>query len=173
MSTISVVKERRVVVVGSGLAGLSAASQLVAHGIIVHMLERATKPGGNSIKASWGISGAPTKYQPGPPFSDSSFYADSIKSAGKAMGVKKKERDVLISTLMKGSAEAVEWLVSKDVDLSAVAQLGGHGFPRTHRGASKTPPGVSKITTLLHHSRPAHYSHSRRTVSSLRFSIPR
>jgi len=30
-----------------------------------------------------------------------------------------------------------------------VAQLGGHSFPRTHRGAGKTPPGAAIVTTLL------------------------
>jgi FAD-dependent fumarate reductase len=71
------------IVVGSGLAGLSAASTLVSHGILVTLLERSAKPGGNSIKASSGINGAPTRFQPGPPFSDTSFYSDSIRSAGK------------------------------------------------------------------------------------------
>jgi FAD-dependent fumarate reductase len=138
------------IVVGSGLAGLSAASQLISHGINVHLLERAAKPGGNSIKASSGINGAPTKYQPGPPFSDSFFYADTVKSAGSVIETMKKERESLIKTLTGDSASAIEWLVNqKGVDLSLVAQLGGHGFPRTHRGAGKTPPGFAIVSTLL------------------------
>jgi FAD-dependent fumarate reductase len=52
------------IVVGAGLAGLSAASQLIAHNIPVYLLERSAKPGGNSIKASSGINGAPTKINP-------------------------------------------------------------------------------------------------------------
>jgi FAD-dependent fumarate reductase len=136
------------IVVGSGLAGLSAASQLISHGIIVHLLERAAKPGGNSIKASSGINGAPTKYQPGPPFSDSFFYADTVKSAGSVIETMKKERESLIKTLTGESASAIEWLVNqKGVDLSLVAQLGGHSFPRTHRGAGKTP-GFAIVSTL-------------------------
>jgi FAD-dependent fumarate reductase len=138
------------IVVGSGLAGLSAASQLVSHGITVHLIERAAKPGGNSIKASSGINGAPTKYQPGPPFSDSFFYADTIKSAGSVIETMKKERESLIKKLTGESASAIEWLVDqKGVDLSLVAQLGGHSFPRTHRGAGKTPPGFAIVSTLL------------------------
>jgi FAD-dependent fumarate reductase len=138
------------IVVGSGLAGLSAASQLISHGVTVHLLERAAKPGGNSIKASSGINGAPTKYQPGPPFSDSFFYADSVKSAGSVIETMTKERESLIKTLTGESASAIEWLVNqKGVDLSLVAQLGGHSFPRTHRGAGKTPPGFAIVSTLL------------------------
>ena len=69
----------RVTVIGSGLAGLSAASQLIEHHIPVTLLDRAPRAGGNSIKASSGINGAPTKYQP---VQDDNFYADTVKSAG-------------------------------------------------------------------------------------------
>lgn len=141
------------IVVGSGLAGLSAASELVSRGVSVHLLERSAKPGGNSIKASSGINGAPTKYQPGPPFSDSSFYDDTVQSAGivfaEAGMEEKKRRKALVGKLTNESAGAIEWLVDKGVDLSVVAQLGGHSFPRTHRGAGKTPPGFAIISTLL------------------------
>ncbi|KAF2263121.1 Flavocytochrome c [Lojkania enalia] len=135
------------IVVGSGLAGLSAACQLVSHNIPVRLLERAAKPGGNSIKASSGINGAPTQYQP---VADDAFYSDTVKSAGKAMAAMTAHREKLISTLTNSSAAAVSWLVDEQgIDLSKVAQLGGHTFPRTHRGAGQTPPGASIVTTLL------------------------
>jgi flavocytochrome c len=135
------------IVVGSGLAGLSAASQLVSHDIPVRLLERAAKPGGNSMKASSGINGAPTRFQPLP---DEAFYSDTVRSAGKAMSTMTAHREHLIATLTNNSASAVNWLVdAKGVDLSKVAQLGGHSFPRTHRGAGQTPPGASIVTTLL------------------------
>ena len=38
------------IVIGSDLAGLSAASTLIRHSTSVRLLERAAKPGGNSIK---------------------------------------------------------------------------------------------------------------------------
>lgn len=135
------------IVVGSGLAGLSAASQLVAKNIPVRLLERAAKPGGNSIKASSGINGAPTKYQP---LADDAFYSDTVKSAGKAMVSSTAHREKLISTLTNSSASAVEWLVEeKGIDLSKVALMGGHTFPRTHRGAGQAPPGFAIVSTLL------------------------
>lgn len=140
-------KNYAAIVVGSGLAGLSAASELIAHGIPVKLLERSAKPGGNSIKASSGINGAPTKYQKG---EDTSFYNDTLKSAGAVLSDFTKQRESLISTLTNSSKDAVYWLVDeKGVDLSVVAQLGGHSFPRTHRGAGKTPPGAAIVTTLL------------------------
>ncbi|KKK14100.1 hypothetical protein P175DRAFT_0428886 [Aspergillus ochraceoroseus IBT 24754] len=143
---------KHVVVVGSGLAGLSAASQLVLQNVPVIMLDRAEKPGGNSMKASSGINGAPTKFQPCP--DDQEFYADTVKSAGKPLALsapKDRElREQLISTLTKSSSNAVYWLSDeKGIDLSKVAQLGGHSRPRTHRGAGQRPPGAAIIGTLL------------------------
>ncbi|KAJ4307427.1 hypothetical protein N0V94_009729, partial [Neodidymelliopsis sp. IMI 364377] len=136
------------VVVGSGLAGLSAASQLVKHNIPVRVLERAAKPGGNSIKASSGINGAPTRYQPLQEPADA-FYSDTVSSVGKIMSTFTAERENLIDTLTKGSADAVHWLVEeKGVDLSRVAQLGGHSYARTHRGAGP-PPGFAIVSALL------------------------
>lgn len=141
------------IIVGSGLAGLSAASTLVANSIPVTLLERSPKPGGNSIKASSGINGAPTKFQPGPPFSDLFFYSDTIASSGavfsSSSGHERNLRERLTGKLVNDSSGCVDWLVKKGVDLSVVAQLGGHSFPRTHRGAGKTPPGFSIVSTLL------------------------
>ncbi|KAE8352086.1 FAD binding domain-containing protein [Aspergillus coremiiformis] len=144
-----------VIVVGSGLAGLSAATQLISHQVPVIMLDRAEKPGGNSIKASSGINGAPTKFQP-EEVNDSRelFLSDTVKSAGSVFdsspAEEHKRRESLISTLTASSAEAVYWLTDeKGVDLSKVCRLGGHSQPRTHRGAGKQPPGFSIVSTLL------------------------
>ncbi|KAF2135142.1 uncharacterized protein K452DRAFT_293443 [Aplosporella prunicola CBS 121167] len=138
---------RHAIVVGSGLAGLTASSTLLSKNIPVHLLERLPKPGGNSIKASSGINGAPTKYQS---VSDDLFYDDTIKSAGVVMGKMRSQRESLIQTLTKKSPEAIYWLSDeKGVDLSKVAMLGGHSIPRTHRGAGQTPPGAAIVTTLL------------------------
>ncbi|KAF2457742.1 FAD binding domain-containing protein [Lineolata rhizophorae] len=137
------------IVIGSGLAGLSAASTLLSHSIPVRLLERAPKPGGNSIKASSGINGAPTRWQPGPE-PDTLFYSDTVRSAGGAWAEDTARREKLVKTLTDGSAGAVEWLVDgKGVDLTKVAQLGGHSRARTHRGQGKLPPGAAIVTALL------------------------
>ena len=146
-STTSPAVTRGVVVVGSGLAGLSAASELASRNVPVHILERLPKPGGNSIKASSGINGSPTRFQP---FEDNEFYSDTIKSAGQVLTTLRERREKLISTLTETSSSAVTWLADeKGVDLSRVAQLGGHSRPRTHRGAEQTPPGAAIVITLL------------------------
>lgn len=148
-----------VIVVGGGLAGLSAAySALRAGAPSVRLLERASKPGGNSIKASSGINGAPTRFQQaawpnlGP---DDTFWDDTVRSAGNRLSSKtsrpgaRAQRESLISVLTQRSADAINFLTDLGVDLTVVAQLGGHSHPRTHRGAGKTPPGAAIITTLL------------------------
>ncbi|KIW20263.1 hypothetical protein PV08_00838 [Exophiala spinifera] len=142
---------RRVIVVGSGLAGLSAASELVSKNVPVVILERQQKPGGNSIKASSGINGVPTRFQSDSSDSTESFYADTVKSVSpNFMRTATESRQRLISVLTESSASAINWLVDvKGVDLSRVAALGGHSHPRTHRGAGQTPPGASIVTTLL------------------------
>lgn len=144
-----------VIVVGGGLAGLSASYSALRAGATVRLLERAEKPGGNSIKASSGINGAPTRFQKG---TDSTFYNDTVRSAGLRLAkaesysasFKKFEREALISKLTGSSAQAVDFLVDEiGVDLSVVAQLGGHSFPRTHRGGGKLPPGAAIVTSLI------------------------
>ncbi|KUI56183.1 Fumarate reductase 2 [Cytospora mali] len=145
-----------VVVVGAGLAGLSASYSALRAGAAVRLLERAEKPGGNSIKASSGINGAPTRFQKGPV--DTTFHSDTVRSAGARLSnadsspvsFRRRERESLISKLTGSSAQAVDFLVDQiGVDLSVVAQLGGHSFPRTHRGAGKLPPGAAIVTGLL------------------------
>lgn len=144
-----------VIVVGGGLAGLAASFSALRAGAAVRLLERAEKAGGNSIKASSGINGAPTRFQKG---ADGAFYSDTIRSAGIRLtqadslngGLQRKEREVLISKLTNLSARAVDFLVDEvGVDLSVVAQLGGHSFARTHRGSGKLPPGAAIVTALL------------------------
>ncbi|KAI3582273.1 FAD binding domain-containing protein [Fusarium oxysporum f. sp. albedinis] len=145
---------RPVVVVGSGLAGLSASYEALQHGApSVHLLDRAPKPGGNSIKASSGINGAGTKFQRAAGVeSDTLFYSDSVRSAGSRFHLTQPpvDREALITKLTTESAAAVNWLVDEiGVDLSVVAPLGGHSVARTHRGAGKTPPGAAIIIALL------------------------
>jgi FAD-dependent fumarate reductase len=149
--------QKSVIVVGSGLAGLSAAYEAIKAGSNVHMLERGAKTGGNSIKASSGINGAGTEYQRKiGVLKDDHFYEDSRRSAGtrfeqwKAAGSKASvDRERLIKQLTTESANAVNWLVHEiGVDLSIVAILGGHSIPRTHRGSGKATPGFAIVSAL-------------------------
>lgn len=151
MSTSAV--KRPIIVVGSGLAGLSASYEAIKQGATVHLLDRAPKPGGNSIKASSGINGAGTRFQKAQGIEkDTLFYSDSVKSAGKRFNDANPpvDRETLVKKLTSDSADAVTWLVDEiGVDLSVVAPLGGHSVARTHRGAGKLPPGAAIVTALL------------------------
>lgn len=142
-----------VIVIGSGLAGLSAASAALRSNITdVVLLERAAKPGGNSIKASSGINGAPTRFQRQSPL-DTTFFSDTVRSAGGRISQvepSSTRRKRLIGLLTESSAAAVHFLADDiGVDLTVVAQLGGHTVSRTHRGAGKTPPGAEIVSKLL------------------------
>lgn len=62
------------------------------------------------------------------------FYEDTAHSARDLL------RPPLVKVLTGNSASAVEWLQERfGLDLSLVSRLGGHSFPRTHRGKEKFP----------------------------------
>lgn len=132
------------IVVGSGLAGLTASLELQAKGLSVALIEKTDKLGGNSAKASSGISGAPTRFQdPNEGDSVESFRGDTLKS-GKGLS-----NPMLVDILTKNSADAINWLSDKfNVDLTAVARLGGHSHSRTHRGSGALPPGFAIVSAL-------------------------
>ena len=116
-----------VIVVGTGLAGLTASLQILDRGGKVLIVEKEHLLGGNSNKASSGINACCPSNSTTEDFLES-FIADTIKSAGTGA------RPELIRTLVSNSGEAVTWLKERvGIDLSLVAQLGGHQYQRTHR----------------------------------------
>ncbi|KAJ3325112.1 hypothetical protein HDV06_004868 [Boothiomyces sp. JEL0866] len=126
----------RVIVVGGGLAGLSAAHTILERGGNVLLLDKNPFLGGNSTKATSGINGAGTSTQIklGIPDNSQIFYEDSAKSARAEIV------PPLTKVLTYQSGSAVEWIQEKfKVDLSLVARLGGHSHPRTHRGTEQFP----------------------------------
>ncbi|ORY07222.1 fumarate reductase, partial [Basidiobolus meristosporus CBS 931.73] len=128
--------QNKVIVVGGGLSGLSAAHTVYEAGGNVLVIDKSSFFGGNSTKATSGINGALTKTQKELGIKDSvqAFYDDTAKSARDLI------RPELVKVLTGNSASAVEWLQTRfDLDLSLVARLGGHSFPRTHRGKERFP----------------------------------
>ncbi|EIN12076.1 fumarate reductase [Punctularia strigosozonata HHB-11173 SS5] len=126
----------QVIVVGGGLAGLSAAHTVLERGGNVLLLDKQPFMGGNSTKATSGINGAGTQTQleQGIPDTAKIFFEDTKKSA------RELARDDLIRVLTGRSGDAVNWLQDKfGLDLSKVARLGGHSQPRTHRGNAQFP----------------------------------
>jgi len=109
------------IVVGAGLAGLTATLKLLDNNFPVVLFEKEKFFGGNSAKASSGINGIDTN----------SFdrYGDDIKKYTMDM-----EYTDLATVLTNGSVEALDWVRTRlDLPLSKISQLGGHSYPRTHR----------------------------------------
>ena len=135
-----------VVIIGSGLAGLSAGNQLVnKYKVPIILLEKAASIGGNSVKASSGINGAftLTQQQLGVKDSPELFAQDTIKSA------KNKGVEPLMTKLSNDSNSAIQWLQQEfDLKLDLLAQLGGHSASRTHRSSGKLPPGFEIVQAL-------------------------
>merc|ERR1712127_333598 len=122
------------IVVGGGLAGMSAANTVLECGGKTVLIDKSAFCGGNSTKATCGINGAATKTQKMNGIDDSVelFTSDTLKG-----GAKKPE---VVKVLCGNSGADVDWLVEKfDLDLSLVARLGGHSAPRTHRGKERFP----------------------------------
>ncbi|KAL1965801.1 hypothetical protein VTN77DRAFT_5122 [Rasamsonia byssochlamydoides] len=136
----------RVIVVGGGLSGLSAAHTVYLNGGNVLVLDKQSFFGGNSTKATSGINGAGTRTQTDLGIQDTvkQFYEDTLKSA------RDKARPDLIKVLTYKSASAVEWLQDVfNLDLTLVSRLGGHSFPRTHRGHDAKFPGMAITYALM------------------------
>ncbi|KAI9925030.1 hypothetical protein MW887_006437 [Aspergillus wentii] len=136
----------RVIVVGGGLSGLSAAHTVYLNGGNVLVLDKQAFFGGNSTKATSGINGALTRTQVDLGVADSvkTFYEDTLKSA------RDKARPELIKVLTYKSAAAVEWLQDVfNLDLTLVSRLGGHSQPRTHRGHDAKFPGMAITYALM------------------------
>jgi flavocytochrome c len=136
----------RVIVVGAGLSGLSAAHSIYLGGGNVLLLDKNNFMGGNSTKATSGINGALTRTQVDLKIADSvkQFYDDTLKSA------RDKARPDLIKVLTYKSAAAVEWLQDVfNLDLTLVSRLGGHSQPRTHRGHDAKFPGMAITYALM------------------------
>lgn len=121
------------VVVGGGLAGLTATLSILDRGGSVVLVEKEAFVGGNSAKASSGINGVDPLPHRAPAFGDSIevFRSDMVKSSG----YQPNDRS-LMNTLVEGSGDALEWVRKRiKLDLDKVGQLGGHSKQRTYRPA--------------------------------------
>jgi len=138
----------QVIVIGGGLAGLSACHTVIERGGRVLLIDKNPFMGGNSTKATSGINGALTSSQTilGIPDSPLIFEKDTALSASKG---KSDKIHPLGKVLVWESAPAVEWLMSSfGLDLSKVSRLGGQSFPRTHRGKERFP-GMTITMALM------------------------
>lgn len=138
------------IVVGTGLAGLTASLHILDRGGTVTLIEKESKIGGNSIKASSGINACvpSPKGDGGTSITQDeieSFVQDTMTSAGDAANPD------LIRVIVENSADCLQWLQKRvGLNLSesnCQTRLGGHSRARTHR-PSKGTIGYALISAM-------------------------
>ncbi|CUF04055.1 NADH-dependent fumarate reductase, putative [Bodo saltans] len=145
----------RVVVVGGGLAGLSAAIEAADCGASVIVLEKSSSMGGNSAKATSGINGWGTRAQALQRVHDSGKYFERDTHLS---GVGGSSDPGLVRMLSVKSGDAIRFLTSLGVPLTVLSQLGGHSRKRCHRAPDKSdgtpvPIGYTIMQLLEAHIR--------------------
>jgi len=139
------------IVIGGGLAGLSAAHTLINGGAHVTLLERNPFLGGNSTKATSGINGSPSRTQKAMGIDDTTFLEDMVRSAtGKKTGPMPPTyaiAEMFVST----SGDCIDWLQDDfGLALDVVSRMGGHSHQRTHRTKSGGKfPGMEITSALM------------------------
>ncbi|KJH53120.1 flavocytochrome c [Dictyocaulus viviparus] len=135
-----------IIIVGGGLAGLSAAIEALNHDAKVIIIDSEKALGGNSAKASSGINACGTKTQEKMGIKDSRdlFFMDTMNAGDR------ENDEGLVDILIEQSSAAIEFLMDLGVDLSDVNLCGGHSVPRTHwipspKEGRPTPVGLGII----------------------------
>jgi len=124
--------EKRAIVVGAGLAGLTATCELLERGCNVTILEKGGHLGGNSTKATCGIAA------PGSSWQKAAGVDDSGETFAREIG--ETEAGGMMGVLRSGAAD-LEWLV-KGLSLESEIRLmltPGHRVKRTIRTKSQFP----------------------------------
>lgn len=122
-------KNMDVIIIGSGLSGLTAAISLVDRGAQVLLLEKNAFMGGNSSYASSGINAVDPKSVDGDTVEQ--YLQDTLKSSEAAENSKTHK---LIQILTQNSYEALLWIRNRiELPFNLKGQLGGHTYARTYR----------------------------------------
>eukprot|EP00392_Amoebophrya_sp_AT5.2_P015182 g15381.t1 len=135
------------VVVGSGLAGMTTALTALEGGASVVLLEKEPRFGGNTGKASSGINGALMwgeleDSRVGEKDSLEAFVQDTMRSGGGRAVPSRVQK------LVAESDAALKWLQKAGVDIGLKAVLGGHSAPRTYRPATGNFIGTEVVMVL-------------------------
>lgn len=135
-----------IIVVGSGLSGVSAAMTVYENNVPTLLLEKEKRLGGNSVKAWAGYNASCTSTQAEQGIEDSNaLYAqDTAYSAFKTFKVPPSE---MHNRLAERSGPGHAWLKGYGIELPILSQNGGHSSKRTHR--SERGGAGSYITNSL------------------------
>ncbi|MGX7244772.1 flavocytochrome c [Enterococcus quebecensis] len=134
-----------IVIIGAGGSGMTAALQAKESGMNPVILEKMPVAGGNTIKSSSGMNASQTKFQKEEGITDSNdkFFEETLKG-GK--GTNDKE---LLRYFVDHSADAIDWLDSKGIELSNLTITGGMSEKRTHRPADGSAIGGYLVDGLV------------------------
>ncbi|CAE8609146.1 unnamed protein product [Polarella glacialis] len=147
-------EEAHVIIVGGGLAGISAAIEAVKARAKVTLIEKEADMGGNSAKATSGINACGTRVQRSSGVDDDGRYFERDTFVSAKGGTSEL---ACVSMLSTKSADAIHWLMDEmGVPLTSLSQLGGHAKKRTHRVPPRedgTPVPVGY--TIMSHARGA------------------
>ena len=136
----------RVAIVGSGLAGLAAALEVAETGGEAVVFETAASLGGNSVKASSGLSAV----TPESGDDAASFESDFLRAAGGEGANCNPEH---VRDLVQSSEDALRFLARHGVLLPSLTQCGGHSHVRTHKNAAGPNVGVAIMSPLVERAR--------------------
>mmetsp|Transcript_3690 Transcript_3690/g.11574 ORF Transcript_3690/g.11574 Transcript_3690/m.11574 type:complete len:1144 (-) Transcript_3690:85-3516(-) len=140
------------VVVGAGLAGLTATLTLVDRGARVMLIDKNKFTGGNSAYASSGINAVP-KANATDGDSVDLYLNDTVRSSGRNAATASGES--LMSVLASRSYGSLEWFRSRvKLPLEIKGQMGGHSAPRTYRpstgmAGSEMVHAITRLTKQL------------------------
>lgn len=134
-----------VAVVGSGMAGLSAAVEASAHGASVLLVEADTTVGGRTQLSTGMIMGSGTRFQQDRGITDSAvdLFNHYMTLTGQRL------EPGLIQHLTRQAGPSIEWLADLGVPVVDIFFAGDELVPRGH----VTPGGAAIVETLDKHAR--------------------
>lgn len=138
-----------VVIVGAGLAGLSAALTVAEFGLNPIVFEKSNKPGGATALSEGGFNAADSRRQIPLGIEDNpeKHFQQALKRSGY------KGREALLRTLCYEAYSAQQWLETIGVQFDRhIYRAAGGFFPRTHKPLKGN--GEAYIDALLHALKP-------------------
>lgn len=138
-----------VVIVGAGLAGLSAALTVAEFGLNPIVFEKSNKPGGATALSEGGFNAADSRRQIPLGIEDNpeKHFQQVLKRSGY------KGREALLRTLCYEAYSAQQWLETIGVQFDRhIYRAAGGFFPRTHKPLKGN--GEAYIDALLHALKP-------------------